>query len=271
MIDQPATTDPAPTDTPAEHGRSVRNAAFLTAGVGIAFSVLFFVSLFLISLVPSGNATEEEIRAFYRGSSSSIAVVVGLYVMPFSGIAFIWFIVAMRMWAALSVHRQSVLYSNLQLVSGIGFVVITFVAAAAIAVVAVTVQLGEGPVDTTTARQFPVFGTSLMLFFSMRMAAMFVFTTTALGRAAGYLPRWFAIAGYAVGLFLLLTATFSPLLVLLFPTWVLVLCVILLRTARRIPTDLLMPRPVLGTGNLGALRPDERPPLSITDDGRIPK
>jgi hypothetical protein len=75
----------------------------------------------------------------------------------------------------------------------------------------------------------------------MRMAAMFVFTTSAIGRSARILPRWFAWVGFAVGLFLLLSATFTPLLVLVFPAWVLVLCLILMETARQIPRDARLP------------------------------
>ena len=95
---------------------------------------------------------------------------------------------------------------------------------------------------------------TLTLFFWMRMAAMFVFTTSAIGRSAGILPRWFAYAGFAVGACLLLTATFSPFLVRLFPAWVLVLFVLLVDWARRIPTHVRNPNSFAEAGPLGAPR-----------------
>jgi hypothetical protein len=49
-------------------------------------------------------------------------VLVGLYLMPFAGIAFLWFIVALRMWITHSASRENVLLSNIQLVSGIVFI-----------------------------------------------------------------------------------------------------------------------------------------------------
>jgi len=52
-----------------------------------------------------------------------------------------------------------------------------------------------------------------------------------------------SVVGYGVGLFLLLSATFSRVLVLVFPIWVLVLCALLFLRARRIPGDLVVPRP----------------------------
>jgi len=47
------------------------------------------------------------------------------------------------------------------------------------------------------------------------------------------LPRWFAIVSVIVGLFLLLSATFSQLLVLVFPLWILTLGVLMVLHARQ--------------------------------------
>ena len=246
MIDEQDSS--AETGSAIGRGRSLRQAAILTAAVGIVFSVLFTISLLLISAVPSADATDEEIRLYYNSEAASSAVTVGLYIMPFAGIAFIWFAVALRMWAELSGRRQSILQSNLQFVSGVAFVLLTFTSAAAMAVVAVTLNVAEGIIDTSAARQFPVFGVSLMLFFAMRMAAMFVFTTSAIGRSAGILPRWFVYVGFLIGAFLLLSVAFTPLLVVLFPAWVLVLSLILLREARRIPADLSLPHSSTAAG-----------------------
>jgi hypothetical protein len=105
-----------------------------------------------------------------------------------------------------------------------------------------------------------LFGSLKMLFFAMRMAAMFVFTTSAIGRKAGILPKWFGWIGFAVGLFLLLSAAFTPLLVLVFPAWVLGLSLILLRKAREIPREIRLP-PRVGAGlmnPLGTYRGPER-------------
>jgi hypothetical protein len=146
------------------------------------------------------------------------------------------------MWAAASGRTQGFLQSNLQLISGIVFVVLVFVAAASFAVVATTVEIAGGDLDPAAAREFPVFGSSIVLFFAMRMAAMFVFTTSSIGRQSGTLPTWFVAIGVVIGLFLLFSATFTPLLVLAFPGWVFALSLILLRIAWRIPADLLVPR-----------------------------
>jgi hypothetical protein len=257
MIDPSSTDDPSA--TAEERGRSLRRAATLTAGMGIAFSILFTVALVLTTSIPGPKATNDELIAYYEAGGTTLPVAIGLYIMPFAGIAFLWFIVALRMWSAASVRRQSVLQSNLQLVSGILFVALFFIGAAASSVLAVSLQFADGPVDPVTARQFPIFGQTVVLFFAMRMAAMFVFTTSAIGRSARILPRWFGLAGFLVGLFLLLSASFTPFLILVFPAWVFVLSVILMRRARAIPKDVRLP-PRAGIGlmdPIGTYKPPE--------------
>ena len=265
-IDDPATdpqgdvTSSAPdaTDTPEERGRSLRKAAMLTAAVGIAFSVLFSVSFLLMATVPGAKATDEEIFAYYGTQERVLPAVVGLYVLPFAGIAFLWFIVAVRMWAAASVRRVNNLQSNLQLISGIVFVALFFVGAAAMTVLAASVQYADGPIDPVTARQFPIFGSTILIFFAMKMAAMFVFTTSALARSSGILPRWFAWVGFGVGLFLLLSATLSPFLIFVFPVWVFVASVILLGKAREIPQEARLPPGIGGVMNPIGIGPGRR-------------
>jgi hypothetical protein len=234
--------------TPEEHGRSLRRAAVLTAVVGLVFSILFTISFVLMLAVPSGRATDEEIVAYYSSGERVLPAAIGLYVLPFAGIAFLWFIVTLRLWAAASTKRLNNLQSNIQLISGIVFVALFFVGAT-ISVVASTVEFADGEVDPAAARQFPIFGSSVILFFAMRMAAMFVFTTSALGRSARILPRWFALAGFAVGLFLLLSPVFSPALIFVFPVWVAILSILLLRRAREIPRDLRLPAAAGGVYN----------------------
>lgn len=99
---------------------------------------------------------------------------------------------------------------------------------------AVSIHFSSSPLDPVVARQLPQYGATLMLVFAMRMAAMFVFMTSRLGRLANALPRWFAHAGLVVGLFLLFSASFNRALVLVFPLWLLALCVLLLGHAKRL-------------------------------------
>lgn len=238
-------------DPPEERGRSLRRAATITAAVGAVHAVLFVVAYLLLSGVPGADATDEEIIAYYSSASASVPSLVGLYVMPFAAIAFMWFIVALRMWEAFSVRRENILFSNLQLVSGILYVAMLSVGAAAQGVLAASAAYATGPIDPVVARQFPQYGSTIMIVFAIRMAAIFVFTTSNIGRTSSVLPKWFARIGFAVGVFMLLSATLHPVLVLVFPTWMLGLSALLLIRARLIPRDVQLPAAARG----GVLRP----------------
>jgi hypothetical protein len=217
---------------------SARRAATLTAAVGIAHAVLFLLAFWLLESTPAGRATDAEITEFYATDARRRLTIVGLYIMPFAGIAFVWFSVLLRMWISHSTRRENILLSNIQLVSGILYVALFSAAAATSSATAAGVEFAGASVEPSVARQLPLYGSTLLLVFAMRMAAMFVMTTSNIGRISGVLPGWFSVLGFAVGLFLLLSATLSAALVLAFPTWLLILCVLLLRRALRIPADL---------------------------------
>lgn len=214
-----------------------RRAALITAWLGISQALLLIASVWLMSALPGPTASDTEIAEFYASDKTRLILALGLYLMPFAGIAFLWFAVALRMWVARSNVRQDTLLSNVQLVSAIVFICLFLAGSAASTVLGITVELTEAPFDTSAARQFPLFGSALLLVFAMRMAAMFVFTTSGIARNHELFPRWFIWSGYAVGLFLMLSANLNPLLILVFPTWVLMLSVILLVEARQLPTS----------------------------------
>jgi hypothetical protein len=239
---------------PEVQGRSLRLAATLTAGVAAAHAVLFLVAFVLLSGVPGAEATDEEIYAYYSSPAGRLPTLVGLYVMPFAAIAFMWFIVALRMWEAFSVRRESLLLSNLQLVSGILYVALISVGGAAQGVTAASVEFAGGPIDPVLARQFPLYGSTLIFVFAIRMAAVFVFTTSNIGRTARVLPAWFAYLGFAVGLFMLLSVALAPVLLLVFPVWLLALSAILLIRARSIPRDVRLPASAPGVTSMNDRR-----------------
>ena len=215
----------------------VRRAAILTARLGVIQAVLLLVSFGLLTRIPGPKSPEAEFVEFYQSDKRQLVVLVGLYLMPFAAIAFLWFAVALRMWLARSSATQDALLSNVQLVSAIVFIALFLAGAAASTVLAISVEFSDYPVDPAAARQFPQFGSALLLVFAMRMAAMFVLTTSGIARRHDVLPRWFVWAGYFVAVFLLLSATLNRFLALVFPVWILILSVILLLKARRLPRE----------------------------------
>ena len=224
-----------PLDESIPEDLNVRRAARLTAWLGIVYSILVVASFALLNRTPGPTSSDEDYLSFYSSGDRRLAILAGLYLMPFAGIAFLWFVVALRTWISKSARRVDELFSNVQLVSGIVFIALFFASAATLSALAANVEFADASIEPATARQFTQLGWALLLVFSMRMAGIFVLTTTTLGRSHGLLPRWFTIAGYGVGLFLLLSAVLSPALILVLPVWVFVLGLILLVRARSLP------------------------------------
>jgi len=259
VSDEPAdsSTDESVMTPESQRIGSLRRAATLTALAGITHAVLFLVSIALLSTVPGPHATDEEVIAFYNSPETRRVLVVGLYLMPFAGIAFLWFIVSMRLWIRSAVvHSRNELFSEVQLVSGIVFLALFLTAAAATSSTAAAVEFTDEPVTGIDARILPNFGSTLLLVLAMRMAAIFVISSTNLARSSPFIPRWFVIAGYVLGLFLLLSISLSTVLVLAFPTWIIVLCVLLLQRARHIPQEVPI-QPGLMTKHLDELGTSE--------------
>ena len=121
--------------------------------------------------------------------------------------------------------------------TGILFVAAVFMAAAAMATSATAVEFLDSPedLDPDLLRAFPQLAYSIMFIFGIRMAGVFVATTSGLGR--GLLPAWLRIGGFLLAVALLLTVSFSELLVLLFPAWVAILSVWLLLVLAREGAD----------------------------------
>jgi hypothetical protein len=207
-----------------------RRAAMRTAWLGIIYALLVILAYVLLSGAPGADATDEAYADFYASSSGSWRMIVaGLYLMPFAAIAFMWFIIALRMWIRRSSRAlRDEFYADGQLVSGIVFLALFFTGAAAISVLAVSTEISDVTVDPDVARQFTELGWALIVVFSMRMAAVFIITTSVLGRRHRFLPTWFIGAGFFVGIVLLLSANVSSLLVLLMPLWLLILSGILM-------------------------------------------
>ena len=61
--------------------------ARLSSMTGLIFAVLFVVALVLVHTTPTLSASDADITAYYA-SSSTLLVTVGIYLIPFAGIAF---------------------------------------------------------------------------------------------------------------------------------------------------------------------------------------
>ena len=212
-------------ETPSRTG--VRGPARVAGLAGLAFVVLFVVGVVALNAVPAPSASDDEILRFYESESMRLANLIGAYIVPFSAIAFLWFMAALRTLLVDPNEERSETLSRVQLAAGILFVGGAFVAAAAVSAAAASIEFFDSSeTDPDLLRQLPQLGYSIMFVLTIRMAGMFIAVTSRLGR--WLLPRWLTIGGYLLAAVLLLTTSFSELIVLVFPAWVVVLCAWLL-------------------------------------------
>ena len=188
------------------------------AVAGILFSVLLIAALTLLRL--SAPATPAAAGIWLTDSGRRAAVAVGLNLVPFAGIAFLWFIGVLRDRIG---DREDRFFATVLLGSGLLFVGMLFVAAAvAGAEVASATSSAALPGSGTLALGRNV-TTSLLNVYSMRMAAVFTLTTVTIARRTQIVSRWLTLAGLACAVVLMVGIGIDPWVELLFPLWILAL------------------------------------------------
>jgi hypothetical protein len=214
----------------AEH--ATRAAARIAAVSGFVSAGLFVAALVLLHRAPNLSDPDQAYAAFYAGGGDQIFVAVGLYLVPYAGIAFLWHMTAIRNALDTLTPAPSTLAHGLNLLAGIIFVVLLFAGTAAVGAVAFGVYFGHTPAeDPAVARALTGLGYGLVFIFAVRGAGMFALTTTTLLRTAKVLPTIPAVIAYLLAAFLLLAVTNNPVAFLVFPAWVVLVSVFLLRHA----------------------------------------
>jgi hypothetical protein len=207
------------TDALAGQGSLAARSALRTpraaAVAGIVFSVLLITSLALLRVSVPGNPAVA--GGWLTDSGKRTAVAIGLNLIPFAGIAFLWFIGVIR--DRIGAHEDR-FFATVFLGSGLLFVGMLFVAAAVAGGLIAGISSSGSPGAGTLALGRNV--TSLLLnVYAMRMAAVFTLTTVTIARRTQIVSRWLTVAGIATALVLLVGVGISPWVELLFPAWIL--------------------------------------------------
>jgi len=197
---------------------------------GILFSVLLIAGLLLFRL--SVRADPLEAGAWLKTRSNTIALALNL--VPFAGIAFLWFIGVLRDRLG---ELENRFFATVFVGSGLLFVAMLFASAAigggiVIAYAAKPAELLDSP--TFTFARAATY--EIMNLYAARMAALFMGSTSTLAIRTGIMPRWMGFLGYAFALFLLLSGRYIEWILMLFPIWVLLISIhILIDNLRRSP------------------------------------
>ena len=208
---------------PGTVARAIRTPR-AAALAGIAFSVLFAVALVLVrTAVPADPVDAEQ---WLSDGSRHDAVLLGLGLVPFAGIAFLWFVGVVRDRIGEAEDR---FFATAFLGSGLLFVGMIFAASAVAGGLIVAAEQNADSLLSSGAWQFGRETTyELMVVYAMRMAAVCVLAISTILLRTRLAPRWLVASGYAIAVVLLLTVGSFAWVELLFPAWMFALSLYLL-------------------------------------------
>ena len=192
------------------------------AVAGFVFAALFLLAWLMLREAPGIDADAQDLLD-YDGDPGTArsSLVAGLYVVPAAGIAFIWFLAALRDRYGHSAQRDSTILSTAHVVAGVLVVTSLFILAA---VELAAVWLGENAdaseSTVTGIRSLLALGDAFSDIMALRAAAVFVAVSATRAVRSGLFPRGFGVVSAPLAIALLLLPEALPWATLLFPAWV---------------------------------------------------
>jgi len=192
------------------------------AVAGIIFSLLLITSYLLIWIsIPSnplGPATD------VVNHSNTISLAFNL--VPFAGIAFLWFIAVLRDRLG---ELEDRFFATVFFGSGLLFIAMTFIGAAvAGGIIRILSSGSENLIQSGSYALGRVEINQIMRVYATKMAGVFMITTSTISVRTQIFPRRMAWFGYVLAVMLLLSVGTIAWIPLLFPLWVLLISVYIL-------------------------------------------
>src|SRR5215472_11628015 len=185
---------------------------------GMMFSVLLLGALLLLrNSVPNDP---REPGAWLNSESNMVALAINL--VPFAGIAFLWFIGVLRDRLGASEDK---FFATVFFGSGLLFLGMLFAAVAVAGALIISFETAPAQVIESPTFHFArAAAYSMMNVYMIKMAGVFMVTTSTIAIYTGFAPRWIAILGYFLAL-LLCGSYYLSWSFVVFPFWVLVMSI----------------------------------------------
>lgn len=193
----------------------------------IVFSVLLIAVFWLLRT--SIPADPQEPGSWLHSNSRSVALALNL--MPFAGIAFLWFIGALRDRLG---QLEDRFFATVFFGSGLLFLAMLFTAAAIVG--AILIAFSTQPQELIGSATFHfarAAAYSLVNVYMIKMASVFMITTSTVAIYTGIAPRWLAVLGYGLSLPLLFGSYYFSWSFLVFPLWVFLISASILKDSLR--------------------------------------
>jgi hypothetical protein len=189
---------------------------------GIIFAVLYGASMVLLNI----SLSQDTATGLGRTVTDPRTVALALNLIPYAGIAFLWFIGVIRDLLSESEDR---LFATVFLGSGLLFLALTFIGAALAAgllnasEIASSVMVQSGVVIYGSTVVYNIFN-----IYAVRMAGVFMISLATIWLRTGVMKRGWVYLTYVLALVLLVSIDYSFWVTLILPLWVLVISVYIL-------------------------------------------
>ena len=195
---------------------------------GVLFSVLTITSFVVFRLsVPYRRG---DVALWLNDPLRRNAVQFAIHLVPFAGISFLWFIGVLRSRLG---RLEDQFFATVFLGSGLLYVASIFVGAALLgSLLDAFISEGAGVVNDESFRLTRRIAAALINVFAIKMAGVFIMSSSTIILRTAILPRWVAFAGYASAVVLLVIITSWPWIALLFPLWILLVSACILVEVR---------------------------------------
>jgi hypothetical protein len=210
-------------------GKAIR-APRAAAAAGIAFALLLGTVIVIIQIAVPDDPDD---AAWVEDDTRRGLVLFALNLLPFAGIAFLWFIGVIRDRLGEGEDR---FFATVFLGSGVLFIAMLFATGAVVGSLVVAADQADGALSEDLWSFGRGSGLTLFSVYAMRMAGVFTVSTVSLLLRLKIVPSWLALLGFATAAVLLLGSGRVPWVGMLFPGWILVLSVYLLISMMRRPS-----------------------------------
>jgi hypothetical protein len=191
---------------------------------GIVFSLLLLAILWLVRR--SVPADPLDTGAWIVTEAKTVALALNL--VPFAGVAFLWFIGVLRDRLG---EQEDRFFATVFLGSALLFLAMLF-AGAAVAGAFILVASSADPnemIKSSTFRFARATAYILVNIYAIKIAGVFMISTSTVVISTGIAPRWIAILGYALACILLLGSYYISWSLAVLPLWVFLVSIHILR------------------------------------------
>lgn len=199
------------------------------AVAGILFAVLFVASIGMMRLAIPESLTGQDANLWLEHSSESVRFA--LMLVPFAGIAFLWFMGVIRDRLG---QFEDQFFSTVFFGSGLLFLAMIFCSAALAGGILTSYSLAPDMVRESGVLTFGravIF--TIMNIYAIRMAGVFMLSLGTIWIRTRVMPRVLVYLTYLLAIILLVAINVSSWTIMIFPAWVFTISVYILLAALR--------------------------------------